>query len=728
MHESLTGITRRIRITPAWRQGPATLRARIFWSVIPILLLLWIIDGAITLRQLWQVLDSEFAKKGEAMANNLAYSSELGVFSEDQQLLLTSLRGVVGDPDFAYVFMYGNDGRILVRAGNKVGVIGTRDWVLSVTERARLFEAKEPFSSGVVHGNAGFVEFFSPIVVDKPKSADELLIGPVREAADGGQRVIGAVRLALSLQKHHQKMIEMLWLWGGLTVLLLAISTLAIYALSRRITRPVNRLTVQAKKIAAGVLHEQIPVESRDEIGALAVTFNQMARDLERRTEEKKKALEEVRELNRTLEERVRKRTTEVEERTLALARSLEEVRAMAEISRAVSSSLDLRRVLDTIGRHAINISRSDGCAVFEYNPARAVYEVIASQKLSAPLLQAIESTPIPAEHAIIREPLQISNLASPEGFAYRDVCLREGFRAVLVVPIGDEHAARGAVLFRRKAGPFGDDAVDFLRTLARQSKVAIDNARLFQQVQRREIELKQASRHKSQFLANMSHELRTPLTGILGYTDSALDGIYGEVPDRLRDVLRHVRHNGRHLLSLINDVLDLSKIEAGQLHLVLDDYSVRQLVEVVVGALQPLAAEKQLDLTFSLPDELPPARGDERRLAQVLLNLIGNAVKFTDAGAIRVEVVLHGEMLHISVSDTGPGIPVADQKQIFEEFYQVDTSSTRTKGGAGLGLSISRRIIDMHGGRLWVQSSSGTGSTFFVTIPVRVEEQAKVA
>jgi signal transduction histidine kinase len=236
------------------------------------------------------------------------------------------------------------------------------------------------------------------------------------------------------------------------------------------------------------------------------------------------------------------------------------------------------------------------------------------------------------------------------------------------------------------------------------------------------------ANRHKSEFLANMSHELRTPLTGILGYTESALDGIYGEMSDLLREVLRHVRHNGRHLLALINDVLDLSRIEAGQLHLVLDNYSVRQLIDVVVGALQPLATEKQLDLTFSLPDELPPAKGDERRLAQVLLNLVGNAVKFTDAGAIRVEVAVREEMLLITVSDTGPGISVADQKQIFEEFYQVDSSSTRTKGGTGLGLSISRRIIDMHGGRLWVQSSSGTGSTFFVTIPVRVEEQAKAA
>jgi signal transduction histidine kinase len=254
---------------------------------------------------------------------------------------------------------------------------------------------------------------------------------------------------------------------------------------------------------------------------------------------------------------------------------------------------------------------------------------------------------------------------------------------------------------------------------------LAIQNARLFRELEEKSRQLEVASRHKSQFLANMSHELRTPLNAILGYAELILDEIYGPVPEKIREVLERVHASGKHLLGLINDVLDLSKIEAGQLTLALADYSMRELVQTVFTAVEPLAAEKSLALEVTVPPDLPPGHGDERRLAQVVMNLVGNAIKFTEAGAVRVRVTATDGVFEVGVADTGPGIAPADQQRIFEEFQQADSSTTRKKGGTGLGLSIARRIVELHGGRIWVESTPGRGSTFRFTVPVRVERQA---
>ena len=225
-----------------------------------------------------------------------------------------------------------------------------------------------------------------------------------------------------------------------------------------------------------------------------------------------------------------------------------------------------------------------------------------------------------------------------------------------------------------------------------------------------------------------MSHELRTPLNAILGYTELILDNIYGETPAKMRGVLDRVQRNGKHLLGLINDVLDLSKIEAGQLSLSLSDYSLKNVIQTVFSAIEPLASEKQIALKIDVAQELPQGRGDERRLTQVLLNLVGNAIKFTDSGEGSIKGSSANGSFNVAVRDTGPGISTADQAKLFQEFQQADNSATRKKGGTGLGLAISRRIIEMHGGRIWVESSPGHGSTFAFTFPVTVKEQARPA
>src|SRR5262249_5585193 len=328
-------------------------------------------------------------------------------------------------------------------------------------------------------------------------------------------------------------------------------------------------------------------------------------------------------------------------------------------------------------------------------------------------------------EAAQRRLPIQIPDVQNDPSQFVLDIIVRAGFRALLIVPLlGADRIVGALVLRRRRPGEFPKRIVDLLQTFADQSVLAIQNARLFTEIDEKSRQLEIASQHKSQFLANMSHELRTPLNAILGYTELILDNIYGETPEKMREVLDRLQANGKHLLGLINDVLDLSKIEAGQLTLDLADYSIKDVVDTVVSAVESLASGKRLALTTDVGQNLPIGHGDGRRLAKVLLNLVGNAIKFTDKGEVAIKATAKNGSFTVAVRDTGPGIAPSDQYKIFEEFQQADNSATKRKGGTGLGLSIAKRIIGMHGGRIWVESDVGKGSTFAFTIPVKVERQ----
>jgi GAF domain-containing protein len=425
----------------------------------------------------------------------------------------------------------------------------------------------------------------------------------------------------------------------------------------------------------------------------------------------------------------------ELQARTRELARSVEELKALGEVSRAVSSTLDLETVLSTIVARAVQLSGTSGGVIYEYDEATQQLHLRATHRMEEELVKTVLAAPIrlgegaTGKAVAARAAVQVSDALDDREYAVtriRAIFERLGYRSLLAVPLLLEQRTMGALtVWRRAAGAFAPEVVNLLQTFATQSVLAIQNARLFREIEAKSRELEVASRHKSQFLANMSHELRTPLNAILGYTELILDGIYGQAPEKIQDVMERVDKSGRHLLGLINDVLDLSKIEAGQLTLALNDYSMKEVVQTVSTAVESLAAEKKLALKIEVAPDLPPGKGDERRITQILLNLVGNAIKFTEIGEVRIQATTRDGDFVVSVSDTGPGIAPADQQKIFEEFQQADSSTTRKKGGTGLGLSIARRIIELHGGRIWVESAPGKGSTFSFTLPVHVEPAA---
>ena len=417
----------------------------------------------------------------------------------------------------------------------------------------------------------------------------------------------------------------------------------------------------------------------------------------------------------------------EVQARTKELAHSITELHALGEVSQAVNSTIDLETVLSTIVAKAVQLSGTDGGAIYVFSAVRQKFRLRATYGMAKELIEAIGKQPMGTGESYIGratqsgETLQVTDLREEPPTAMRDLVLHAGYRALLVVPLLRSDRIVGALVVRRREpGLFPASSIDLLQTFAAQSVLAIQNARLFSDIEEKSRQLELASRHKSEFLANMSHELRTPLNAVLGFTEMIVDGLYGPLPEKALNALERVRTNGKHLLGLINDVLDLSKIEAGQLTLSLQAYALAQLVQNVLAGTESLAKAKRLVLRADVQNELPAGHGDERRLTQVLLNLVGNAIKFTERGSVEISASASGGCFIIAVRDTGPGIAPGDRARIFEEFQQVLDNRTREKGGTGLGLAISKRIVEMHGGTIEVQSELGSGSTFRILLPVQ--------
>jgi signal transduction histidine kinase/methyl-accepting chemotaxis protein len=485
----------------------------------------------------------------------------------------------------------------------------------------------------------------------------------------------------------------------------------------RNLIRRLTHLSSGMLAIAGGRLHSPIDISGRDEVA-------QMGRVVEifrKNTLERDDLLAERAQAADRLEQQVKERTAE-------LAQSVEELRALGEVSRAVNSTVDLETVLTTIVAKATQLSSTETGAIYVFDDPGQEFRLRATYGLDDAIVAEIRDRPIRmgetaiGEAAAQRMPLQIPDVQNDPPSHVFDVIVRAGFRALLIAPLLGADRIVGALVVRRKQpGAFPKSTVDLLQTFAAQSVVAIQNARLFDEIQDKSRQLELASRHKSQFLASMSHELRTPLNAIIGLTEMMATNAARFGTEKAAEPLNRVHRAGTHLLGLINQVLDLSKIEAGKLELAPQSVTLAPLIDEVAGTARPLAEQNGNRLVVECPDNLGALTVDPMRLRQILLNLLSNACKFTKQGevALRARKVADGRgWVELAVADTGIGMTAEQQAKLFEEFSQAEATTAQRFGGTGLGLAITRKLALMMGGDVMVTSEPGKGSVFTLRLP----------
>jgi signal transduction histidine kinase/ActR/RegA family two-component response regulator len=422
----------------------------------------------------------------------------------------------------------------------------------------------------------------------------------------------------------------------------------------------------------------------------------------------------------------------ELEARGGELGKRVDELEALREVGEAVSSSLDVDHVLTTIAMHAVELSGTDGGSIMEYVERDRCFRVRSVYQTRPEVVERLRSVRIDLDQSLVgraareRRPIVVPDLRTVDLDPHLRILHDAGWRSLVVVPMLREDQVVGSLIVRRhETGEFTEETVDLLETFASQSALALLNAQLFAELKEQSVELELASRHKSEFLASMSHELRTPLNAILGFSEVLLEQMFGEINERQEEYLRDIHGSGKHLLELLNEILDLSKVEAGRMELEYSSFDLPELLGGAVSMLRERAAVHGVTMDVEIGDGVAEVYADELRLKQVVLNLVTNAVKFTgDGGSVVVAAVRHDPDVHITVTDTGIGVPEADKERIFESFQQGGRGSSREEG-TGLGLTLSRRIVELLGGHMWLESEVGRGSTFGFAIPSGERERA---
>jgi len=489
--------------------------------------------------------------------------------------------------------------------------------------------------------------------------------------------------------------------WVVTAALALVVGAVAAFLTVTSVTRPVRALVHVAQAIRGGDLSRRAEVDTQDEIGELAEAFNSM-------TEQLSESIEH-------LEERVSARTRDLQ--------------VAADVSRQVTTVLDIDRLLQEVVTLTAQNYNLYACFVFLPSEDGTHLTLAAAGGASNDVLDlsGIESIPYDANPSVIalaartRKPVTVNDVSDSK--VYLSLSALPHTRSELAIPMMLGNRLLGIFdLQSTEPDRFGEDDLRVLNSLAEQIAVAVRNAQLFAEVEASREAAEEANRIKSQFLANMSHELRTPLNAILNFTGFIADGVLGPINEEQRDILQKVIGSSQHLLSLINDILDLTKIEVGMMDLFLEEVDMNAALNASIATAKGLVKDTDIELRVNVEENLPHIIGDKRRIRQILLNLISNAVKFTPAGTVTITAQQADGAIYLAVSDTGIGIPAAQQEIIFETFRQAKHDLPETPG-TGLGLPIAKHFVEAHGGRLWLDSEVGVGSTFHVLLPIRAPE-----
>lgn len=557
---------------------------------------------------------------------------------------------------------------------------------------------------------------------DTSKQSTEFISRTTEILFEGSK--VGTIKLVFSRERIRK---ELLWQIAGIVLLtagiIVAVSLTSMIIARRYISRPLWKLQESASLIASGDLETSIDTDSSDEVGSLAKNLNIMRESIKQLFEKLNENKLQLEDYSRTLEHKVSTRTRQ-------LAQSVEELKALGEVSQAVNSTIDLQTVLTTIVTRAADLSGSDGGIIYEFDESSKSFHVRAAHRIASTHLEALREAPIRlgegalGRAATTQAPCQVADIRKDRQFAASQVwgiLVEVGFRSLLAIPLlRDARLLGGLVVYRRGSGEFPKEVVGVLEAFATQSVFAIQNARMFREIQEKSRELEIASRHKSQFLANMSHELRTPLNAIIGFSEVLLEKMFGDLNDKQEEYLDDILTSGTHLLALINDVLDLSKIEAGKLEVELAPVDLRALLQGSVVVVRERALAHNINLSLDMSEDVGTIIADERKIKQIMFNLLSNAIKFTsDRGEAGIRARRSDGFVEVAVWDTGVGIAEEDQQRIFEEFQQAEQGLTDKSEGTGLGLALTKKLVSLHGGKLWVESSQNRGSTFSFTLPV---------
>jgi signal transduction histidine kinase len=514
-----------------------------------------------------------------------------------------------------------------------------------------------------------------------------------------------AVMLERPVEEAYETLYASMIRTSALLLVGLGMALMASFFVARRVIRPLGTLREGVERIGSGELGYRLDVKTGDEIEALADEFNKMTAQLQ----ESYAGLEQ-----------------KVEERTRDLTEALEQQTATSKILRVIASSpTDIQPVLDAVAESAARLCDATDAQILRVEGD--ILRLVASYGPLPTSETRPNSRQVVSGRAVIdRQTIHVHDIAEagddfPET---RDRGGQRGVRTLLSTPLLREGAPIGAILIRRtEVRPFSDKQIALLKTFADQAVIAIENVRLFQEIQEKNQQLEAASRHKSQFLANMSHELRTPLNAIIGFTRLVLRKTEGQIAGLQKDNLQKVLVSSEHLLNLINGVLDLSKVESGKMEVFAETFKLDEVVRVAVSTVEPMLKDGRVRLVTDVAADIPPLHTDKSKLKQALLNLLSNSAKFTEKGEIKIAAWPENGALKLIVSDTGIGMKPEALNYIFEEFRQADMSTTRKYGGTGLGLAIVKKFIILMGGEIVAESEAGKGSKFTITLPITYKQ-----